>query len=120
MLFSPLQALDTLHPLVLVLQLVVWVTGSEQLCREIKHQLFKWTAGSSLSAAASHGLAWLSVQQLAEQERQDSCFHCGGRKMCKTKDTHRTRPKPKVGACKIQYKFHQDIFTPTKLHKVPA
>lgn len=90
MLFSPLQALDTLHHLVLVLQLVVWVTGSEQLCREIKHQLFKWTAGSSLSAAASHRLAWLSVQQFAEQERQDSCFHCGGRKMCKTKDTHRT------------------------------
>lgn len=82
-LFSPLQALQTLCPLVLV----VWVTGSEQLRREIEHQLFKWMAGSSLAAAVSHGLAWLSLQQFAEQERKDSCFHHGGRKMCKTKDT---------------------------------
>lgn len=84
-----LTSAGSLRALVLVLQVIVWVAGSEQLSGEIKQQLFKWRAGSSLSAAASHGLAWLSVQQFAEQERQDSCFHCGGRKMCKTKDTHR-------------------------------
>lgn len=34
-----LQELKTLHPLFLVLQLVLWFTGGEQLSGEVKHQL---------------------------------------------------------------------------------
>lgn len=101
--------------------LVVWVTGSEQLHREIKHQLFKWMAASSLSAAVSHGLAWLSLQQFAEQERQDSCFHHGGRKMCKTKDTQiQDLTKTQSWGLQNTTQIHQGSFTPTKLHKVQA
>lgn len=61
-LFSPLRAvriedftsLKTLHPLLVVLQLVVWFPGGEQLSGEVKQQLVTWMAARHLSATASH------------------------------------------------------------------